>query len=274
MRATGPCAAALAAALALGATAQTEPQTEPQIEPQTAQQAERVIAALDQNRIAITSGFDGTEIFVYGAIARDRLPGPLDADIGVLVLISGPSEPVVVRRKQRTLGIWINRDMEVIDAAPSYYAIATSGALYDTISHTEDLRGRISLDNALRFVGARSAGAARDAFLDAVVRLRRDAGLYVIAPHGVEVIEGTLFNARFALPANIVEGVYNARVLLTRERAVVDAFDAQIDVEKAGIERWLFDMARERPLLYGLMAIAVALSAGLAASEAFRWLKR
>jgi uncharacterized protein (TIGR02186 family) len=258
-------AALFAIIFALGAAAQPAPQDPP---------VERVIAALDQNRIAITAGFDGTEIFVYGAIARDRLPGPQDADIGVVVLIAGPSAPVVVRRKQRTLGIWVNRDMEVIDAAPSYYAIATSAELYDTISHTEDLRRRVSLGYALRFVGAASEGETREAFLDAVVRLRRDSGLYVIAPQGVEVIEGTLFNARFSLPANIVEGVYSARVLLTRNREVVDAFDAQIDVAKAGIERWLFDLSRERSLLYGLMAIAVALTAGLAASETFRWLKR
>lgn len=257
--------ALFAAVFALGAAAQPA---------DTAPPTERVIAALDQNRIAITAGFDGTEIFVYGAIARDRLPGPQDADIGVVVQIAGPSAPVVVRRKQRTLGVWVNRDLEVIDAAPSYYAIATSGPFYDTISHTEDLRRRISLEHALRFVGARSAGATRAAFLDAVVRLRREAGLYVIAPGGVEVIEGTLFSTRFVLPANIVEGGYSARVLLTREGAVVDVFDAQIDVAKAGIERWLFDLSRQRALLYGLMAIAVALTAGLAASEAFRWLKR
>ncbi|PJA60672.1 MAG: hypothetical protein CO163_02465 [Rhodobacterales bacterium CG_4_9_14_3_um_filter_71_31] len=258
-------AALLAAAFALGAAAQPADQPPP---------VERVIAALDQNRIAITAGFDGTEIFVYGAIARDRLPGPQDADVGVVVLIAGPSAPVVVRRKQRTLGIWVNRDMEVIDAAPSYYAIATSAAFYDTISHTEDLRRRVSLEHALRFVGARSEGETRTAFLDAVVRLRRQSGLYVIAPQGVEVIEGTLFNARFVLPANIVEGLYSAQVLLTRQGAVVDAFEAQIDVAKAGVERWLFDLSRQRALLYGLMAITVALAAGLAASEAFRWLKR
>lgn len=255
----------IAAVFALGAAAQPDGEAPP---------TERVIAALDQNRIAITAGFDGTEIFVYGAIARDRLPGPQDAGVGVVVMITGPSAPVVVRRKQRALGIWVNRDSEVIDAAPSYYAIATSGAFYDTISHTEDLRRRVSLEHALRFVGSRSEGEAREAFLDAVVRLRRDSGLYVIAPQGVTVIEGTLFNARFALPANIVEGPYSAQVLLTRQGAVVDAFEAQIDVAKAGVERWLFDLARERSLLYGVMAIAVALAAGLAASEAFRWLKR
>ena len=233
---------------------------------------ERVVADVSQNRIAITAGFDGTELFVFGAVARDAPAAAPPPD--VVVRIAGPDQPLIVRRKDRRFGVWVNSAAERVGAAPSYYAVAATGPLRETLSFTEDLRHRVSLEHALRLVDADSAGAARQAFLDAVVRLRRASGLYALAPGGVALSDGTLFRASFALPANIVEGAYAVTVLLTRDGAVIDSYETEIDVAKAGLERWLFETAQRRPWLYGALAILVALAAGLAASELFRWLKR
>jgi uncharacterized protein (TIGR02186 family) len=234
--------------------------------------AERLVADVSQNRIAITAGFEGSELFVFGAIARDapaQEPPPQ-----VIVRIAGPAAPLIVRRKARVAGVWVNSAAERIAAAPSYYAVASTGPLREGLSFTEDLRHRVSLENVLRIIDAESTGAERQAFLDAAVRLRRANGLYDLAPGGVSLEDGVLFRASFALPANIVEGDYAVTVLLTRDGAVIDSVQTEIDVAKAGIERWLYDLARRQPLIYGALAIALALAAGLAASELFRWLRR
>ena len=47
-----------------------------------------------------------------------------------------------------------------------------------------------------------------------------------------------------------------------------------IRVEKTGIERWLYNFSRNRPLLYGLVSVAAALAAGWLAAEAFRLARR
>jgi uncharacterized protein (TIGR02186 family) len=257
------CALAALWLFVVGAAAQ-QPETE----------GPRVIAALNQSQISITANFTGTEIFVFGAVARDGRPEPDEPSLGVVIRIAGPSGPLVVRRKDQVAGVWVNAASEVVDVAPSYYAIAATDTLDRTISFTDDLRWRISLENALRLVAAQSEGEERDAFLDAVARLKGDAGLYVVQPGGVELREDTLFSARFALPANIVAGAYRATIFLTRERSVIDVYEADIDVAKAGLERWLFDMSRQQPLLYGLLALTVAVAAGFAASEGFRLLRR
>jgi len=46
--------------------------------------------------------------------------------------------------------------------------------------------------------------------------------------------------------------------------------DSQIEVSKAGVERLLFRMAHDQPLLYGLIALLIAAVAGWGASELFR----
>ncbi len=264
-----------AAALAIALLAAAAPAAAQETQPETPEAArERVVAALSQNRIAITAGFEGSEIFVYGAIARDGPAAPEEGDVGVVIRVAGPSEPVIVRRKDRVAGVWANVDSARIDAAPSFYAVASTGPLHDTISHTEDLRRGVSLERALRFVDAGEAAPRREEFLDAVVRLRRANGRYVLNPGGVTVTGGVLFQTSINLPANIVEGVYDAHVLLTRDRAVVDDFRTTILVRKEGLERLIYDMSRRSPFLYGLASIAVALAAGFGASEAFRYLRR
>lgn len=234
--------------------------------------AERLVADVSQNRIAITADFDGTELFVYGAVARDAPPDATPP--AVVVRIAGPPQDLVVRRKSNRFGVWVNTERERVAAAPSYYAVASTGSLADALTPSENLTHRVALEHALDFVSVAGVDMRARPFREAVLRLRRDAGLYDLAPGGVTLTDGVLFRASFVLPANIVEGRYAVTVFLTRDGLVIDRIETEIDVAKAGLERLLFDLSRRQPLIYGLIAIAVALSAGLAASELFRWLRR
>ncbi|MEL7133398.1 MAG: TIGR02186 family protein, partial [Pseudomonadota bacterium] len=85
-----------------------------------AAKAEEVVLGLSQNEVAITTSFDGSEILIFGAVKREA-PVP-EGELGVIVTIAGPSEPVTVRRKERRFGIWVNTDSVELDGAPSYYA--------------------------------------------------------------------------------------------------------------------------------------------------------
>jgi Putative transmembrane protein (Alph_Pro_TM) len=51
---------------------------------------------------------------------------------------------------------------------------------------------------------------------------------------------------------------------------VVSSYETSIDVRKVGLERWLFVLSRQQPMLYGLMSLAIAIAAGWGASAAFR----
>jgi uncharacterized protein (TIGR02186 family) len=239
-----------------------------------AEGTERVVAALSQNAVSITTDFSGSQIFVYGAVERDRLPDSRDDNLDVIVTISGPQLPVIVRKKDNDVGIWINRERVLIDGAPSFYAVSTTGEMADILNQIDDLRHKISVERAIRLVGA--AGEVNDPteFSDAIVRIRRASGIYFEQIGAVEKFGRTLFQTRVQLPANIIEGDYNARVFLLRDGSVLDSYDVAIDVRKVGLERWIYNLAHERPLMYGILSIAVALFFGWGASEIFRILRR
>lgn len=234
---------------------------------------EEVVVGLSQNRISITAGFDGSEILVFGAIRREAPPDPDAAPLGVVVTIEGPSQPVTVRRKDRVAGIWVNAYEARLRAAPSFYAVASTGPLEDVLSATEDLRHRITVGRAIRAIGLAPQELDRALFIEALTRIRGEQGLYQELSGAVSLERETLFRTAITLPANLTEGRYATRIFLTRDGEVIDHYATAIEVGKVGLERWLFTLAHERPLAYGLLALAVALVAGWAASAAFRLLR-
>jgi uncharacterized protein (TIGR02186 family) len=234
--------------------------------------AEEVVLGLSKDRVAITTSFDGSEILIFGAVKRE-VPVPDDPPLQVIVTVSGPSEPVVVRRKENRFGIWVNIDAVEVDLAPSFYAVATSAPLSDVLLDIEDLRHKVSIPRAIRSVGAPQNILDSENFTNALIRIRSRNDQYQLLENQVAVDEQTLFRTSVRLPAALVEGDYATRILLTRGGQVVSAYETTIDVDKVGMERWLYDLSRQQPLIYGLMSLAIAIAAGWGASAAFSLLR-
>lgn len=232
---------------------------------------ESVVAGLSQDRIDITANFDGSDLIIYGAVKRE-VPVPQGA-LDVIITVEGPSEPERVRRKSRVFGIWINTDVVVIDQAPSFYAVATTGPFSEVVSDTDDLRNSISIPRAIRSVGAPQTVDKAQDFTDALIRLRGAKGFYRMSEGGVRLTDQTLFRTDVDLPANLVEGNYKTRIFLLRDKKVVSLYEKTIFVRKVGLERWLFRLAHHQPALYGLLALAIAAFAGWAASAGFKLLR-
>jgi uncharacterized protein (TIGR02186 family) len=235
---------------------------------------ETVVTGVSTEDIALTANFNGSELFVFGAVRRDAPPpedaGPLD----VIITIKGPARPVTVRHKERRFGIWANTDSVRVRQAPSFYAIATTRPLADLLTQTERLRYQIGMDQAVRRVGGSDTIADTTPYTDAVVRLRERDGSYQQLDGKVALAQETLFQTRIDMPANLVEGDYAAQFFLVRDRQVINSGITTIRVEKTGIERWLYNLSRNQPLLYGLMSVLLALLAGWLAAEAFRIARR
>lgn len=227
------------------------------------------MAGLSRDTINITANFEGSEITIFGAVSRIA-PAP-EGDLGVIITIEGPSLPVAVRRKDRRFGIWVNTDAIEVDAAPSFYAVATTDMFGDVITATEDLRHQVSIPNAIRAVGIGVSDG--EAFTDALIRIRESEDLYQLIEGGVTLRDQTLFDTSIQLPANLVEGDYRARIFLTRGGEVLDIYEQDITVRKVGLERFIYNLAHERPLAYGILSLTIAILAGWMASAVFRYIR-
>ncbi|AUH35182.1 hypothetical protein CUV01_03370 [Paracoccus tegillarcae] len=234
---------------------------------------EKVVAGLSQDAVSITATFDGSDILIFGAVKRET-PIPTDSKLDVVVTVEGPAQPLTIWRKERKLGIWINTERVNIGAAPSFYAVATTGPLDQILLPEWDMRYRISIPLAMRSFAGPVDVADTVPFTQAMIRLREDERVYRQDTGSVTLTEETLFRANIRLPASLIEGDYKTRILLLRNGQVVDVHRAPIEVRKVGLERWLYRLAFDWPLIYGLMSLAVAVLAGWGASTMARWLRR
>jgi uncharacterized protein (TIGR02186 family) len=235
--------------------------------------AEELVSGLSQNRVSITANFNGSEILVFGAVKRDK-PVPAGAPLDIIMTLEGPSEAMIVRKKEHHYGIWINSESVHIDGAPSFYAIATSAPLATSLSATDDLRYRITIPRAIRAVGAAEMAPDAPRFTDALIDIREREGLYALNEGSISLQDSTLFSTNIALPANLTEGAYKLRIFLARGGTVLDNSESVIEVRKEGLERWLYNLSKNQPLIYGFLSLFIAIVAGWAASAAFRVFKR
>ena len=231
--------------------------------------SQSIVLGLSKQEIGITAFFDGSEILIFGALKHQNeasSAGKLD----VVITIASPRIPVTVRRKEKRYGVWVNVDALEIDLAPSFYAVATSGPFDQVVSPASDLWHQISVQKMILAVSGPEKVENSEDFTEAVVRIRENEGLYQTLTGAVTLQNQTLFSASVTLPANLVEGAYTARIFLMSDGDVIAKHQTAIDVRKVGIERWLYNLAHQRPVVYGLLSLAIAIFAGWAAATAFR----
>ena len=113
-------------------------------------QAQAIVADLSAHEIAITAGFSGTELLLFGAT---------DGEGDVIVVVRGPATTMSVRRKSRVLGIWINTESLRFRDVPSFYRVASSRPIEaNTTPHLvadiEILRRHLGIPRFLLFGGS------------------------------------------------------------------------------------------------------------------------
>lgn len=231
----------------------------------TAHASESVVSELSQNGVSITANFDGSEIFIFGAIKRDAPVNADSGELGIIIEVSGPELDALVRQKERKIIIWVNADSVEVERAPSFYSIAATGPIEELVSESERSLRNLGLEFAVRVSDEKD-----EAYREAVIRILQDDGRYATEITPVTLTEETLFTTKLAMPVNVVEGEYTVKTLLVRNQAVIATSVSTITVRKEGIERWLYTFAHENAFFYGLMSLAVALIAGYGASEIFR----
>jgi uncharacterized protein (TIGR02186 family) len=235
---------------------------------------EKVEADVSTRSIAVTSGFTGTEIIVFGSVDNSRQTSAEAGYYDIVVVVEGTPLPLVARKKSNVAGLWINTAAASFVSVPSYYAITSTRPL-DEVSTDAILQ-----KNAIGFLYVRMTPttdtqqsvheADMKLYRSAVIRIKEADDLYVQDDYGVAFIGRSLFRSSVELPANVPVGPLTARVFLFREGNLLSSFSTKVSLEREGLELLLYRFAERYSFLYGLFAVLVAIGAGLLAPALFR----
>ena len=234
--------------------------------------AESLEIGLSRDAIAITSNFDGTQVTVFGTIAEpDEAVLATSRGYDIVVTLTGPPQDVTVRRKRRVAGIWANGASQLYVSVPAFYATASTRPL-EALTSAEQLEllqiGPRNLDFPPR--GLVLPAVEREDFDAALVRLRRTSGLFARVDGSVAMLSPTLFRATFPLPADVPIGIHVAQAYLFKGGNYLNSTTRSLAIEKQGFERFAYSLAYDYGLLYGLVAVLIAVATGWLASVAFR----
>jgi len=234
----------------------------------TAQRDPILVPEVSQHEIQVRQGFTGTELLLFGAILDPdgrRANRPYD----IVVVLKGPTEPILLREKEKKLGVWVNAHSTAFRSAPSFFAVASSRPIAQIV----DERTAAIYELGLGFLQLSPAGAIdpkeQARFTSGLVDLRQREGLYREDPGGVRISSGVLYQARMEVPSNVATGRYTAETFAITHGRVIASAVAEVEVRKLGFERFVADEAQNSSLLYGLFAVGLSLLMGWLAGRVF-----
>lgn len=226
--------------------------------------AEPLVADLSHHLVAITTGFAGTQVLLFGAV--DDVPGIAD----VVVVVRGPARTQIVRRKGRRAGIWVNVGEAEIPDAPSFYHVAATRPLAQVAGPEALARHRIGLDNLGLAVRTGDPRAPAPEYAAALIRLKQADGLYGTRTDDIGFLSRRLFRTEVYFPANVPVGTYRVEVYLLVDGEVASTQVTPLMISKIGLGAGIFEFAQRYSAAYAIVAIMLAAGGGLAAAAAFK----
>ena len=223
--------------------------------------AEALAADLTSHLIAITTGFTGASVVLFGAI-----DGPGD----VAVVVRGPDREMTVRRKSRVAGIWVNSQEITFANVPSFYFVAASRPLEEIVSPGAANLYRLGVTSLEMKAESGAPSEIVDSFAAALIATQQRAKLFPNVVGQVHFIGERLFRTTIEFPSNVPTGTYLVAVFLVRDKDVVGGQTTPLVVSKVGIDADVFGFAIRQPGLYGVVAVLTAVVAGWLASLPFR----
>ena len=234
--------------------------------------AEHLIIALSTSDIRIDSDFTGNAITVFGVIERDAATVSRASTCDIAVVVRGPSEPVVARRKEPLLFLWMNRASMTFASAPTFYSVSSTRPLDEMATSTALHRFGIGFDSIeLRTLESGDAETAAE-FRKAFIRLRKEDGLYSEFAGGVDFIgtSESVFRSAAWIPSNAPDGRYIVEVYLFSGSVFLAKEQVVLNVTKVGFEHFMFEASHNNALVYGLACVLLALFTGWLACVVFR----
>ena len=245
--------------LALGAAQAISPEAQ-----------EKVITAASKNLIEIGLSYRGDQIHFFGV---NPVPG---SDL-IIRLTAAKSEEVKLSVKGRVGPFWMTVKQYDVTDAPFVYKLHSTKPLDQLISPAvaQELElGYEAVRQKMKMHLSRGEAAPDDAdkVFKGLIKIKEKANLYNIVadPKRLEITEGKLFKHYFRFPAAATEGKYLVESFAFSNGQLVGYGKDIIEIKKVGLEHWLTNVSQNYPIFFGILAVVIALAAGLLVGMIFR----
>ncbi|MDX1950016.1 MAG: TIGR02186 family protein [Rickettsiales bacterium] len=226
--------------------------------------ARPIVADAYPRKIDIDHKFKGQDVLIYGA--RN--------DAGnIIILATGPKKDYILRKKGKVAGIWTNIENTKVKDVYSFYSISSMRDI-SSIQNISLLKSlKIGFEN-LRYsvisdsnIGDKSSAKKITKEINDIMKEQQ---LYFSKNEDILFWGETLFRTFIKFPKNIIRGTYNIDIFLFNDGLLQSVQTMPIIVEQVGFEAFMFNFAHNKPYIYGILAVFLAIISGLFASQLFK----
>jgi uncharacterized protein (TIGR02186 family) len=234
--------------------------------------AEEIVLTVSTREVAITSTYAGADVTVFGIIERDAQTIARPGGYEVVASVQGPRGDIVVQEKDRFGPVWLTAARKRYQQVPLFFSVLSARPLPEIT----DQRARETLKLGLEFflppvpTNDPRKEAEELGFRDATLRLQRGANALRDDYRAITMVRPNVFSVKVTLPATAPVGLYVVNVSVLSEGIPLKTQQAGFVVRKVGFDAFVAESARNHPLIYGLVTIAMAILLGWLANIVFR----
>jgi len=215
----------------------------------------------DPDRIQMGAAFNGLDI---------QVTGTLPADAEAIIRVTGQEEARKLKKKGRALGIlWMNQGAVEISNVPSVFLLYAPGG-----EETAWSAAGLGLDAVRDSARIESENNDTDGLFEEFVKLKHKSGLYGTFPgsveYGAETAGKKAFRCTLSMPSALPAGTYRLEVAAVKDHAIVSRAAQPLEAMETGMPAFISRLAFDHGTLYGVLAVLIAVMAGLLTGVLFK----
>ncbi len=228
-------------------------------------QALALTCKVTPGKIPISLGYHGTKVTINGE--------GLNTEDVIIQIYSPPSEEHL-KYKGKAGGIfWMKLGTMVFENVPKVYLVYSTKDTHELLSPETCEELSIGFDSLKKkaVIKSKLKNLDRDKWLKEFMKFKKVEHLY-LEQSGIVTVDPATHTYRVEIdwPFEAPPGEYIVEVFAIKDGKVMDKAQAKIRDERVGIEELLSHMAFEKPAVYGIIAIVVAIIAGFGVGMVFK----
>jgi hypothetical protein len=210
--------------------------------------------AIQPEVLDIGTFYSGGQVTISGEVPQGQ---------DVVVEIAGPAANGQFDLKGRVGPFWMTNGRAEMDGAPAMYALLLPGGR-DWQRKASSLG--LGLERLRNKIAIQSATVPPDELFNMFLELKKSEGLYVVEDNAVVYAAANNGLRRFTavchFPRSTVAGNYTIKATEIINGAKGMELSRSFTVDEVGFSRLVYDLATNQRLVYGILAVVIALFAG------------
>ena len=217
---------------------------------------------ISDQEIQIRTDFNGKEVIIFGLT---------DPSFNTILTIKGPKKNIMLSKKERVFGFWLETKKIVYKDIPSIFFISSSSPINDILNYDLILKKGLLFEELVSSLITKRNFINQKEILEwntNLIRLQKNKQHY--KNYDLKIVDNKLFQSRIFFPNTTIPGIYNVDIIQTKNKQIISERNKRIIIKKTGIGNKIYIYAQKNPAIYGLVSIFFAITAGLAAAAVFR----